>query len=249
MAPLTIAERAAAGQIQSVQGLTKDEQKELIIWAKQQGMSYKAIKARWGFTDKEDNLRQIYLHRPNHNPPRVPVFTATDDNLLHQAVKLYATGPLDQERSLDGIWNAVKAYIQKNGGTTTAHVATLKARWLASQDGPLPPGPWQPRGRRNPPVLRLRDPSGAAPGPQITGQAPLARTFPVLRLRDTPQGNTTLPSWNDSEYPQLSEEEMKEVLGDEEAEDLDQEKEADDEGSSGDTTEDPPRPGLRPRKG
>lgn len=83
MARRTIAERAAAGEIQSVQGLTREEQGELLVWARDQEppIPYREIIRRFGFTQTEEGLRTWWRVITLNNPDRVPSFTATDVGL------------------------------------------------------------------------------------------------------------------------------------------------------------------------
>lgn len=80
MAPRTITERAAAGEILNARDLTREEQVELLIWARQRqpAMTYQEIIRRYGFTQSEGLLRTWYMVRTNNNPPRVATFTAED---------------------------------------------------------------------------------------------------------------------------------------------------------------------------
>lgn len=80
MAPRTIAERAAVGEIRSVQGLTRQEQGELLLWARsrQPPMTYREIIRRYGFTLTEGGLRNWHYSLVNNNAPREATFTADD---------------------------------------------------------------------------------------------------------------------------------------------------------------------------
>lgn len=91
MAPRTIAERAAAGEIQSVEGLTREEQGELLVWARSQEIPYREIIRRYGFTQGEDGLRNWYYQLVNNRPPRVATFTPEDVCFPSLALKKLAT--------------------------------------------------------------------------------------------------------------------------------------------------------------
>lgn len=78
MAPRTIAERAAAGEIQSIEGLTREEQGELLVWARSQQIPYREIIRRYGFTQSDNGLRTWHLQLVNNRPPRVATFTPED---------------------------------------------------------------------------------------------------------------------------------------------------------------------------
>lgn len=91
MAPRTIAERAAAGEIQSVNGLTREEQGELLIWARSQDIPYLEIIRRYGFTQSETALRNWRHQIVNNRPPRVAVFTPEDVCFPSLTLKLLTT--------------------------------------------------------------------------------------------------------------------------------------------------------------
>lgn len=91
MAPRTIAERAAAGEIQSVEGLTREEQGELLVWARSQEIPYREIIRRYGFTQSEGLLRGWHMQIVNNRPPRVATFTPEDVCFPSLALKLLTT--------------------------------------------------------------------------------------------------------------------------------------------------------------
>lgn len=80
MAPRTIAERAAAGENLRAQDLTREEQGELLLWARnrQPPMPYREIIRRYGFTLTEGGLRHWYHVLDKNKPPRVATFTTED---------------------------------------------------------------------------------------------------------------------------------------------------------------------------
>lgn len=82
MAP-TIAERAANGEILHAPDLTRDEQAELLRWARAQDkpMSYENIKKIYGFTQTVDGLRWWHMNIALGKPPAVATFTAEDVSL------------------------------------------------------------------------------------------------------------------------------------------------------------------------
>lgn len=82
MSRRTIAERAAAGEILSVQSLTREEQGELLVWAREQGFSYREIIRRYGFTQTAEGLRTWHRNIVLNRPGRVPSFTDTDVSLF-----------------------------------------------------------------------------------------------------------------------------------------------------------------------
>ncbi|KAL1853234.1 hypothetical protein Daus18300_011882 [Diaporthe australafricana] len=134
-APQTIAQRAAAGTITSIDGLTIEEEGELLLYAlEQENLTYEGAKQKYGCSLTNDTLRgraaKARARRAGRPPPaRVPTFTALDDQLLQQAVNHLKKGPLDQEKSFVGIWKDVKPYIYAHGGTTDAGTTTVKKRW------------------------------------------------------------------------------------------------------------------------
>ncbi|KAK7703023.1 hypothetical protein SLS64_009294 [Diaporthe eres] len=211
MAPRTIAERAAAGEILNAPDLTREERVELLIWARQQqpAMTYREIIRRYGFTESEGTLRGWHLARTSNNPPRVATFTAEDDELLRRAVALFATGPLDDENSLRGIWPSVRDYIRKNGAATTAGVQKLKERWeqIGNQDGTAPAGRAKARLASS---FRV---------PKVGGQSQpttSAQTSASQAGTSTGNGSTGARANDDlawEEYDPLSENEMREVMG------------------------------------
>ncbi|KAI3394484.1 hypothetical protein diail_2618 [Diaporthe ilicicola] len=226
MAPPTIAQLAASGRIQSSKGLNRQEQDELLVWARQQGMSYREIIDRYDFKITEGCLRNRHGNIVNPGAPLVAEFTLEDDELLLRAVECFATVPLDQAGSQPGIWKKVQAYMRENGCTTTAGLHNLKTRWYERRlrGSPLPPGPYQARQRRNLPVLRLRDSRRAAPARQTSSQARPARQFPVLTLTTPARPTAARPTGrnNDNDefarltadlrwgvYPPLSREEIR----------------------------------------
>lgn len=91
MAPRTIAERAAAGEIQSIEGLTREEQGELLVWARSQEIPYREIIRRYGFTQSENGLRGWHMQIVNNRPPRVATFTPEDVRFPSLALKLLIT--------------------------------------------------------------------------------------------------------------------------------------------------------------
>lgn len=93
MAPRTIAQRAAAGEIQSVQGLTREEQGELLVWARQQGVQYQEIIDRYGFTLSSEGLRTWHRNMVLNHPDRVPTFNATDVGLFTLLPRTITTTP------------------------------------------------------------------------------------------------------------------------------------------------------------
>ncbi|KAI7785144.1 hypothetical protein LA080_008181 [Diaporthe eres] len=211
MAPRTIAERAAAGENLNARDLTREEQVELLIWARQRQppMTYQEIIRRYGFTQSEGLLRTWYMVRTNNNPPRVATFTAEDDELLRRAVALFATGPLDDENSLRGIWPSVRNYIRKNGAATTAGVQKLKERWeqIGNQDGTAPAGRAKARLGSSFRVPKV----GAQSQPTTTAQTSASQA-------GTSNGSSSVGAranadltWE--EYDPLSENEMREVMG------------------------------------
>ncbi|KAK2604751.1 hypothetical protein N8I77_007652 [Diaporthe amygdali] len=253
----TIAQLAASGIIRSAQGLNRQEQGELLIWARAQGMTYREIIQRFGFTQTEEGLRTWHYVLINDRPPRVPTFTALDDQLLRAAVQLFATGPLDQEKSINGIWKAVKEYIQRNGGTTSAGVTTLKKRWLAIRNQPA--GASAAAGSSAAPSAS-RTRGGAARTGSIHATGSLARSFPVPTnpAPTTPtrgdkgkaaaggsnkssgakagfdgiSGSSSNPALKWGEYSPLSKEEQREVLGGETLTSDEDEEEEDDDNAS-----------------
>lgn len=82
MAPRTIAERAAAGEIQSIEGLSRVEQGQLLVWAREQGIEYSEIIRRYGFTQTSEGLRTWHRNIVLDRPERVPRITDTDVSLL-----------------------------------------------------------------------------------------------------------------------------------------------------------------------
>ncbi|KAJ0116595.1 hypothetical protein J7T55_009745 [Diaporthe amygdali] len=108
-------------------------------------------------------------------------------NINQIRVQLFATGPLDQEKSINGIWKAVKEHIQKNGGTTSAGVTTLKKRWLAIRNQPA--GVSAAAGSSAAPSAS-RTRGGAARTGSIHATGSLTRSLPVLSQR-TSTGTAT----------------------------------------------------------
>ncbi|KKY34442.1 hypothetical protein UCDDA912_g05574 [Diaporthe ampelina] len=237
----TIAERAAAGEDLNAQNLSRDEQAELLIWARQQGIRYNEIRLRYRFAQTTGGLRSWHYVMERNRPPRRPTFTPTDDRLLRNAVRLYATGPLGREQSLRGIWNQVQLYIRKNGGTTTAGFGTLKKRWHSITGRPLPAPARTAR--------RTRARAQAASTTRARPRAGLARSFPILTLQRQPASSAQPPgrqagaaggngsaaagggtdmSWHSDEYESLSEGEKRELEGEDHEEEYDDEAEDDD---------------------
>lgn len=93
MARRTIAERAAAGEIRSIQGLTREEQGELLVWARDQGIQYREIIRRFGFTLSEAGMRTWWRVITLNHPDRVPKFTATDVGLAIYFPRAIITKP------------------------------------------------------------------------------------------------------------------------------------------------------------
>lgn len=96
MARRTIAERAAAGEIRSIQGLTREEQGELLVWARAQGIQYREITRRFGFTLTEEGLRTWWRVITLNHPDRVPRFTATDVGLAIHYPRTIVARPLQR---------------------------------------------------------------------------------------------------------------------------------------------------------
>lgn len=82
MAP-TIAERAANGEILHAPDLTRDEQVELLLWARAQEkpLPYEDIKKIYGFTQTADTLRWRHMNMALDKPPPKATFTAEDVSL------------------------------------------------------------------------------------------------------------------------------------------------------------------------
>ncbi|KAI3394483.1 hypothetical protein diail_2617 [Diaporthe ilicicola] len=139
----TVAQRAAAGNITSITGLNEEEEDELLLYAiEQEKLRYQGAKDKYGWAVPIETLRaRVMTVRARRNglrrPPRVPVFTDLDNQLLLQAVRDLAKGPLDKKSSFAGVWKQVKPYIHARGGTTTAGRSTLKKQWvkLSRQNG------------------------------------------------------------------------------------------------------------------
>lgn len=77
MAP-TIAERAARGEALHAPDLTRQEQGELLVWAREENMGYKEIKTKYGFEQTTDTMRGWHMALVRDRPPKVPTFTDED---------------------------------------------------------------------------------------------------------------------------------------------------------------------------
>lgn len=140
-------------------------------------------------------------------------YSVLQDRLLQNAVQLFATGPLDDPKSLIGVWKKAKAYIRENGGTTTAGDVKLKERWHKLNGLPVPSSKRAKRG------ARARGASATSQARSIIRTEPpvaLAPSFPIIAGQNQPTSSAqrelaTVMDWE--EYEPLSEGEMREALG------------------------------------
>lgn len=77
-APMSISERLDRGLITDVEGLTRQEQDELMLWAREKGMKWKDIHQKFKFKVKEVTLRGRDRIVRKDKPPRTPIFTERD---------------------------------------------------------------------------------------------------------------------------------------------------------------------------
>ncbi|KAK2604750.1 hypothetical protein N8I77_007651 [Diaporthe amygdali] len=145
-APMTIAQRLDNGLIEDVEGLTREEEDELVDWAREKGMTWDAIRRKFKFPLQESTLRVRFRTRRMDRPPRVPEFTERDDELLLEAVEVLAGRHLDNvDDYIRRLWNSAQEYIQSHGGTTTAGPVTLKKRyWFLIEQTPQIRGDLEP---------------------------------------------------------------------------------------------------------
>jgi hypothetical protein len=74
----TIAERAAWGEVLHAPDLSREEQGQLLIWAREQNIDYKDIKDTYGFLQSTTTMRGWHMVLVRNRPPRVPIFTDKD---------------------------------------------------------------------------------------------------------------------------------------------------------------------------
>lgn len=77
-ATMSISERLDRGLIKDVAGLTRQEQDELLLWAREKGMKWKDILRKFKFKVKESTLRGRYRKLMKGALPRKPKFTERD---------------------------------------------------------------------------------------------------------------------------------------------------------------------------
>ncbi|KAG8165616.1 hypothetical protein KVR01_004168 [Diaporthe batatas] len=200
----TIAERAANGEVLYAPHLNREERKELLAWARAQGMEYKEIKTKYGFEESDNTLRGWQMSLNRGRMPRVAIFTDEDDRLLLLAVEEHST----QRRSLNGIWTQVGDYIRDNGGTTTAGPRKLKERWylLTGQEIPAHPSSHGSRGNTG---------RGGATRTELT--APAHSTQTDNRQNQATPSVMPAPNMDWGFYPDLTWVELVDVLGIEDA--------------------------------
>ncbi|POS76544.1 hypothetical protein DHEL01_v205067 [Diaporthe helianthi] len=217
MAP-TIAERAASGEVLHAPDLTVNERHQLVWSARRyEGMVYKGIKNKYSFTESESTLRGWYMHYSRGRVPREATFSAIDDRLLLRFVRKNVKGPLDREDSYIGIWIKAAEYIRRSGGTTSAGPTKLKERYNKISG-------WKLGGR------------GGAKSTTPTNPAAHARSTQP----DTRQNQPTTSAganWVWEYYPDLSSEELIDVLGNEGAEEYKRDSQAEDDGEGEDGNE------------
>lgn len=144
------------------------------------------------------------------------------------AVQLFATGPLDDPKSLVGVWKKAKAYIRENGGTTTAGDVKLKERWHKLNGLPVPSSKRAKRGAR---ARAASAPSQARSVIRTEPAVALAPSFPIIAGQNQPTSSdqlelATIMNWE--EYDPLTEGEMREVMGSTAAEENEEQSEQND---------------------
>lgn len=75
---MTISQRLDRGLITDVAGLTRPEQDELLIWARDKGIKWKDILRKFKFKVKESTLRGRHRKLMKGRAPRKPEFTERD---------------------------------------------------------------------------------------------------------------------------------------------------------------------------
>lgn len=79
---MTISERLDRGLIKDVAGLSRQEQGELLIWAREKPIKWKDILRKFKFKVKESTLRGRYRKLMKGGIPRKPEFTERDVSYL-----------------------------------------------------------------------------------------------------------------------------------------------------------------------
>ncbi|KAG6028161.1 hypothetical protein E4U19_001640 [Claviceps sp. Clav32 group G5] len=107
----------------------KEYQDQILKADRQNGLSYKQIKAIRNFTVSESTLRGRYrnLMKSSHQRPRKPVWTERDVDLLKMAVPLFSFTAGSRRVS----WKAVSEFIHTHGDSPYAFAfATCHKKWL-----------------------------------------------------------------------------------------------------------------------
>ncbi|KAL2284278.1 hypothetical protein FJTKL_09004 [Diaporthe vaccinii] len=130
-ATMSIAERLDRGLITDVAGLTRQEQDELLVWARDKGIKWKDILVKFKFKVKESTLRGRYRKMKKGPLPRKPEFTERDNELLLEAIEHIAGGHPDdiENTNIRRLWTRAQEYIKKHGGKTEAGPGTLKKKY------------------------------------------------------------------------------------------------------------------------
>ncbi|KAF6808300.1 hypothetical protein CSOJ01_07623 [Colletotrichum sojae] len=102
---------------------------EYLLKAKAEGLTYREIRAKGGFSEAESTLRGRYrtLTKSKEERVRKPEWTDTDIYLLRKAVRKYSKG--NDPASSKIPWKQVAEYIQRNGGTYLFGNATCRKKW------------------------------------------------------------------------------------------------------------------------
>ncbi|POS76545.1 hypothetical protein DHEL01_v205068 [Diaporthe helianthi] len=148
---LTTSERLDRGMITDVAGLTRAEENEVLLWARREEIKWRDIHKKFNFKQAPSTLRGRYrdMMHPNGKPPKVAVLTRRDDELLLQAVRRIARGPVDVDNhDVKALWTKVQKYIAENGGETSAGPGTLKLRYIGLTKGQSAAEAWKEAQRK-----------------------------------------------------------------------------------------------------
>ena len=86
----TIAQRAASGENLNAPDLTREEQGELLVWARDQDIPYEEVRRRYRFTQTAAGLRHWHMQIVRDHPDRVATYTDADVCLLHYTFSPYS---------------------------------------------------------------------------------------------------------------------------------------------------------------
>lgn len=79
---MSIRERLDRDLITDVAGLTRPEQDELLLWAREKGIKWDDIRRKFKFKVKESTLRGRHRILKKNRPPRKAIFTERDVSYL-----------------------------------------------------------------------------------------------------------------------------------------------------------------------